>query len=63
MTAAVLILGIAVARLAKSMRQSAVTVVAGVTIFGALVGGFLIALRLNRLAENVEVRDHSEDPA
>jgi hypothetical protein len=43
LTAVVILAGIVVARLTTSTRPSAVAVVAGVTLGGALIGGFLVA--------------------
>ena len=51
LTAIMLTLGAVIARLTTSTRQSAVVVVTGVTITGALVGGFMVAPYLSRLAE------------
>lgn len=50
LTAIALILGVVVARLTTSMRESTAVVIAGVTIAGAFVGGFVAAPYLNRLS-------------
>jgi hypothetical protein len=50
MTAAALLIGEAIAYLTTSTRQSSLIVVTSVAIAGALVGGFVTAPSLRRLA-------------
>lgn len=49
-TAIALILGVVVARLTTSTRESSAVMIAGVTIAGAFLGGFVAAPYLNRLS-------------
>jgi hypothetical protein len=59
-TAAALIIGVVIARLTTSTRQSGIMVIAGVAIAGALVGGFAAAPSLNRLAWRYGAPDQEE---
>lgn len=59
-TAAALMIGLAIARFTTSTRQSALIVVAGVAMAGALVGGFVAAPSLNRLAWKDGTGDQDE---
>lgn len=62
LTAVVILIGIAVARLATSTRDSAAAVVAGITMGGALIGGFLAAPYVSRLHEShADVPVHDEE--
>ena len=59
-TAAALLIGEAVAHLTTSTRQSSLVVVTGVAIAGALVGGFVAAPSLRRLAWKDGTEDQDE---
>jgi hypothetical protein len=57
LTAIVLLLGLAAARLTTSTRHSAEAVMLGVAIGGGLIGGFLVAPYLSALAKDPEYRN------
>jgi hypothetical protein len=59
-TAAALMIGEAIADLTTSTRQSSMIVVTSVAIAGALVGGFVAAPSLRRLAWKDCSEDHDE---
>jgi NhaP-type Na+/H+ or K+/H+ antiporter len=59
-TAAALLIGEAIAQLTTSTRQSSLTVVTSVAIAGALVGGFVAAPSLRRLAWKDCTEDQGE---
>jgi hypothetical protein len=62
LTAVVLLVGVVVARFTTSTRPSAVAVVAGVTLGGALIGGFLAAPRISpRHEPDVGAPAHDEE--
>jgi hypothetical protein len=62
LTAVVILVGIVVARLTTSTRPSAVAVVAGVTLGGTLIGGFLAAPHIApRQVSDVDASAHSEE--
>jgi divalent metal cation (Fe/Co/Zn/Cd) transporter len=56
-----IMVGIVIARLATTSNYSAEAVVMGVTIAGALIGGFLVAPYLDRIAVGVAVRSQNKD--
>ena len=53
--------GIAVARLTTTSKYSAEAVIAGVTIAGAFIGGFLVAPYLDRITLGADVRTEDKD--
>ena len=59
-TAAALLIGDAIAQLTTSTRQSSLIVVTSVAIAGALVGGFVAAPSLRRLAWKDGTEDQGE---
>lgn len=59
--AGVILLGVVIARMTTSTTRSAEEVIAGIAIVGALVGGFVIAPRLNRWAWEADLRDHGDN--
>jgi hypothetical protein len=59
-TAAALLIGEAIAHLTTSTRQTSLIVVTGVAIAGALVGGFVAAPSLRRLAGKDCTKDQDE---
>ena len=61
LTAVVLMLGLAIACLTTSTKFSTEVVVAGITIAGALIGGFIAAPYLNDVALGVHGRHQDED--
>lgn len=64
LTAVVILVGIAVARLTTSTRHSAAAVVAGITFGGALIGGFLAAPYVGRRHEScADAPAHDEEPS
>jgi NhaP-type Na+/H+ or K+/H+ antiporter len=62
LTAAVLVLGFAIARLTTSTVYSAEVVLTGVTITGGLVGGFVIAPFINGLGSSEDRERQRRDP-
>lgn len=59
--AVVIMFGLAIAHFATSSRQSAEVVVAGITIVGTLIGGFLAAPYLNEIALGSDSRHQDDD--
>lgn len=61
LTAVVVLLGFVVAHVATSTRFSAGVVLAGITIAGTLIGGFIAAPYLHRLARDVGTSGQDRD--